>query len=60
MFNKQGICDWCGQLRFVTQHKYIDGLSHQSCEECYSFAKIDVKQFNIAELEARERLERKS
>ncbi|WP_117234708.1 hypothetical protein [Vibrio maerlii] len=60
MFDKHGICDWCGRLAKVAQHKYIDGLSHQSCESCYDLAKIDVKQFNIGELEARARLERKS
>lgn len=55
MYKERKQCDWCGQLNFVTQHEYIDGMTHQSCSNCDDIARMDVRQFNRAELESIER-----
>lgn len=54
-FTKQDICDWCHAPSFVTKHEYIDGKHHHSCEKCLSFAIMDVRQFNQAEIKFRNR-----
>lgn len=55
MFTIEGICDWCKQPSLLTKHEYIDGKSHYSCAKCNEFARMDVRQFNIAEQALRER-----
>ncbi|WP_394152382.1 hypothetical protein [Vibrio maritimus] len=56
MFTKEGICDWCHTPSYVTKHEYIDGKCHHSCEQCLSFAVMDVRQFNLAEIELRNKM----
>lgn len=55
MFTIEGVCDWCKKPSLLTKHEYIDGKSHCACEECNDLATLDVRQFNIAELQQRER-----
>lgn len=55
MFTIEGVCDWCKQPSMLTKHEYVDGKSHCSCAECNDLATLDVRQFNIAELQQRER-----
>lgn len=55
MFTIEGTCDWCKKPGLLTSHEYIDGLCHHSCKECNDLAKLDVRQFNIAELAQREK-----
>ncbi|MBY6196570.1 hypothetical protein [Vibrio hangzhouensis] len=52
-FTIEGFCDWCQTPSFVTKHEYVDGKCHHSCEKCLSFAIMDVRQFNLAEIEYR-------
>ena len=56
MFTIEGICDWCKQPSLVMKHDYLDGKHHHSCEKCNDFATMDVRQFNIGELEMRSKL----
>ncbi|USD61739.1 MULTISPECIES: hypothetical protein [Vibrio] len=56
VFTKEGICDWCHTPSYVTKHEYIDGKCHHSCEQCLSFAVMDVRQFNLAEIELRNKM----
>ncbi len=56
IFTKEGICDWCHTPSYVTKHEYIDGKCHHSCEQCLSFAVMDVRQFNLAEIELRNKM----
>ena len=60
MFTIEGVCDWCKKLSMVTKHEYIDGLCHHSCEECNDIAKLDVRQFNAAEIQQQEKDTRSS
>lgn len=55
MFTIEGICDWCKQPKLLIKHEYIDGKSHHSCKSCNEFARMDVRQFNIAEQAFRDR-----
>ncbi|KOO13068.1 hypothetical protein AKJ18_20065 [Vibrio xuii] len=55
MFTIEGICDWCKKPSMLAKHEYVDGLCHHSCKECNDLATLDVRQFNIAELQQRER-----
>ncbi len=55
MFTIEGICDWCKKPNFLIKHEYIDGKAHYSCEKCNELARLDVRQFNIAEQALRER-----
>lgn len=54
MFTIEGVCDWCKKPSMLTKHEYVDGKSHCSCIECNDLAKLDVRQFNIAEMQQRE------
>ncbi|PWI34027.1 hypothetical protein DI392_07450 [Vibrio albus] len=51
MFTTQGVCDWCKKAAQVTRHDYIDGKYHHSCEDCQERAKLDVRQFNLEEVD---------
>ncbi|RJX72958.1 hypothetical protein DZ860_07340 [Vibrio sinensis] len=55
MFTIEGLCDWCKKPSLLTKHEYIDGLCHHSCKSCYDLATLDVRQFNIEEIQQRER-----
>lgn len=56
MFTIEGVCDWCKKPSLLlTKHEYVDGKTHRSCEHCNAFARMDVRQFNIAEQAMRER-----
>ncbi|KOO05487.1 hypothetical protein [Vibrio nereis] len=55
MFTIEGICDWCKKPSLLTKHEYVDGKCHHSCKECHHLAVIDVRQFNVGELQQRER-----
>ena len=55
MFKIEGMCDWCKKTSMLTKHNYVDGKSHHSCQECHDLATLDVRQFNLAELQHRER-----
>lgn len=55
MFTIEGVCDWCKRPNMLAKHDYVDGKSHHSCKECHDLAALDVRQFNIAELQHRER-----
>ena len=55
MFTIEGICDWCKKPSLLTKHEYIDGKCNHSCQECHDLASLDVRQFNIAELQQREK-----
>ncbi|EGQ8120837.1 hypothetical protein DDN79_01355 [Vibrio cholerae] len=55
MFSVEGICDWCKQPKLLTRHEYVDGKAHHSCENCNEFARMDVRQFNLAEMAFREK-----
>lgn len=55
MYTIEGICDWCQQPNYLTKHEYIDGMCHHSCEACNDLAVLDVRQFNIGEMQFRER-----
>ncbi|MCL9783762.1 hypothetical protein M9194_20260 [Vibrio sp. S4M6] len=57
MFTIEGICDWCKKPSLLTKHDYLDGKSHLSCKECNDLATLDVRQYNLGELERREREE---
>jgi hypothetical protein len=54
MFNIEGICDWCKQPNLLTPHLYVDGKKHHSCNKCDYLARLDVKEFNIAEIAAQQ------
>ncbi|MEH0666094.1 hypothetical protein H4F18_00335 [Vibrio scophthalmi] len=56
MFTIEGVCDWCKKPSLLTKHDYVDGKYHHSCKECFEYATLDVRQFNLAELRQRERL----
>ncbi|MGF1754589.1 hypothetical protein L4C33_13440 [Vibrio makurazakiensis] len=56
MFTIEGTCDWCKQPKLVIKHDYIDGKYHHACKDCNDFAVIDVRQFNIGEMEMRAKL----
>lgn len=56
MESSHGTCDWCKQ--FVDQlvkFEYLDGVSHRACSGCHDFARMDVRQFNIAEQALRDK-----
>ncbi|MBD1575699.1 MULTISPECIES: hypothetical protein [Vibrio] len=54
MENKHGTCDWCKQFTDnLVRLDYVDGISNHSCTGCHDLAKIDVRQFNLAELALR-------
>ena len=53
IFTIEGFCDWCQTPSFVTKHEYVDGVCHYSCEKCHQYAVMDVRQFNLAEIEFR-------
>ncbi|MDN3610177.1 hypothetical protein ACODM8_09035 [Vibrio ostreicida] len=53
MFNIEGICDWCKKPSLVIKLEYLDGLHHHSCEACSELARLDVRHYNLAELEHR-------
>lgn len=57
MESARGTCDWCKQFVIGTLVKleYIDGISHHACPQCHDFARIDVRQFNIAEQALRDK-----
>ncbi len=55
MFTIEGVCDWCKTTSLLTRHEYIDGKAHHSCEKCNELARLDVRQFNLAEQAMRER-----
>ncbi|MGX9415919.1 hypothetical protein ACXJY6_07500 [Vibrio sp. RC27] len=55
MFTIEGVCDWCNQPNYLTKHHYVDGKCHHSCEDCNELARLDVRQFNLAELAALQR-----
>ncbi len=55
MFTIEGVCDWCKKPALVIKHDYIDGKCHYACEKCHPMATLDVRQFNLAELQQRER-----
>ncbi len=55
MFTIVGVCDWCKKPALVAKHEYIDGKYHHACEKCHEIATLDVRLFNIAELQQRER-----
>ncbi|MFB9134318.1 hypothetical protein ACFSJQ_05625 [Vibrio olivae] len=55
MFTIEGVCDWCKKPALVIKHEYIDSKCHYSCEQCNSIATLDVRQFNIGEIQQRER-----
>ncbi|XAW90471.1 hypothetical protein ABDK09_13800 [Vibrio sp. CDRSL-10 TSBA] len=56
MFTIYGICDWCKKPNQLTKLEYLDGKTNHACENCNDFARMDVRQFNIAEQAQRERL----
>ena len=60
MYTIEGICDWCKKPSLLTKHEYIDGVCHHSCQTCFDFAALDVRQYNRAELQQRERQARLS
>ncbi len=50
MQNSHGNCDWCKKFSpSLTRLDYCDGLYHQTCPECLELARLDVRQFNLAE-----------
>jgi hypothetical protein len=51
----EGICDWCKRPAFLTKHEYFDGKCHYSCQSCNEVARLDVRQFNLAEQAAQQR-----
>ncbi|WP_165311132.1 hypothetical protein [Vibrio ziniensis] len=56
MFTIEGVCDWCKKPSLLlTKHEYVDGKTHSSCKSCNDFARMDVRQFNIAEQAMKER-----
>ena len=55
MYTILGVCDWCKKTSRLTKLDYIDGLCHHSCKECFAIAALDVRQFNLDELQQRER-----
>ncbi len=55
MFTIEGICDWCKQRGLLEKHVYVDGKCHYSCKNCHQYALIDVRQFNLDELAARQK-----
>ncbi|WP_194089292.1 hypothetical protein [Vibrio hibernica] len=49
-----GTCDWCKQFTAnLLRLDYIDGISNHTCSECHDLARIDVRQFNLAEVALR-------
>ncbi|WP_299690635.1 hypothetical protein [uncultured Vibrio sp.] len=56
MFTVEGVCDWCKKPSLVKKHDYLDGKCHHSCKECNDIATMDVRQFNIGEMEMRAKL----
>lgn len=56
MFTIEGVCDWCKKPSLVKKHDYLDGKYHHACKECNDIATIDVRQFNIGEMEMRTKL----
>jgi hypothetical protein len=54
MFTVQGVCDWCKQSSYLAKHEYIDGKYHHACKSCNEHARLDVRQFNLAELAAQQ------
>jgi hypothetical protein len=54
MFNIEGICDWCKLPNLLKAHLYVDGKKHHSCNKCDYLARLDVKEFNIAEIAAQQ------
>ncbi len=57
VYEIEGICDWCKKPSFLTRHNYIDGKYHHSCEKCNDLARLDVRQFNLAEQQLIDRRE---
>ncbi|MGO2323756.1 hypothetical protein [Vibrio casei] len=57
MESARGTCDWCKQFVVgeLIKLEYIDGISHHACHQCHGFARIDVRQFNIAEQALRDK-----
>ncbi len=55
MFSIEGTCDWCKQPALLMRHDYIDGKHHYSCRKCHDYARLDVRQFNLAELASQQR-----
>lgn len=56
MESAHGTCDWCKQfVGQLTKLEYIDGISHNTCPQCHDFARIDVRQFNLAEQALRDK-----
>ena len=55
MYTIEGVCDWCHKPRQLAKLDYIDGLCHYSCKDCFALATLDVRQFNVDELQQRER-----
>ncbi|MGF1742413.1 hypothetical protein L4C34_15275 [Vibrio profundum] len=51
MFTIEGVCDWCKKPSLLKKHDYLDGKSNLSCKQCYELAVLDVRQFNLGELE---------
>lgn len=56
MFTIEGVCDWCKKPSLVKKHDYLDGKCNHACKECNDIATIDVRQFNIGEMEMRTKL----
>ncbi|QIL84615.1 hypothetical protein G7083_01005 [Vibrio sp. HDW18] len=50
MYSVIGTCDWCKQAKPLIKHQYLDGKAHYSCASCNELARLDVRQFNLAEM----------
>ncbi|WP_086980724.1 hypothetical protein [Vibrio aphrogenes] len=56
MESTHGTCDWCKQFASqLVKFEYLDGVSHHSCPQCHDFARLDVRQFNLAEQALRDK-----
>ncbi|MDD9176101.1 hypothetical protein ERW51_16300 [Aliivibrio finisterrensis] len=52
MFNLEGHCDWCRKPAMVLQHQYCDGAKYYACSNCNDYAKIDIREYDLAEMES--------